>query len=129
MEYPHYKQDRDIQKQLSKHSTGAYIDLYNGVGQHFEAVLTEGAVDYRQTRRPITKCTISNVPERSLPIVYTAISNYSYRDIENFQVAAEEWRKLASAESTRRETLEVDLTRSKSENEELLNEIKILYEV
>ncbi|KFZ25081.1 hypothetical protein V502_00437 [Pseudogymnoascus sp. VKM F-4520 (FW-2644)] len=33
-------------KQLSKHSTGAYIDLCNEVGVHFKAVLGKGAADY-----------------------------------------------------------------------------------
>ncbi|KFZ25503.1 hypothetical protein V502_00018 [Pseudogymnoascus sp. VKM F-4520 (FW-2644)] len=38
-------------KQLSKHSTGAYIDLCNGAGVHFKAVLAEGAADYEQEKR------------------------------------------------------------------------------
>ncbi|KFZ19087.1 hypothetical protein V501_00849 [Pseudogymnoascus sp. VKM F-4519 (FW-2642)] len=38
-------------KQLSKHSTGAYIDLCNGVGVHFMAKLGKGAADYEQEKR------------------------------------------------------------------------------
>jgi hypothetical protein len=38
-------------KQLSKHSTGTYIDLCNGVGQRFKAVLGKGAADYGQETR------------------------------------------------------------------------------
>ncbi|KFZ01592.1 hypothetical protein V500_00688 [Pseudogymnoascus sp. VKM F-4518 (FW-2643)] len=34
-----------FKKQPSKHATGAYIDLCSGVGEHFEAVLAEGAVN------------------------------------------------------------------------------------
>jgi hypothetical protein len=113
-----------FKKQLSKHSTGSYIDLCNGVGQHFEAVLAEGAMNYEQTRRPIrrpiTTSAISNAPQRS--------PNYSRKDIENLQLAAEEWHERADAEMTRREALEVELTRAKSENAKLLNEIKALRE-
>ena len=90
------------------------------MGQHFEAVLAEGAVNYEQTRRPITTSAISNAPQRS--------PNYSRKDIENLQLAAEEWHERADAEMTRREALEVELTRAKSENAKLLNEIKALRE-
>lgn len=41
-------------KQLSKHSTGAYIDLCNGVGVHFKAVPGKGAADYEPGTQDIT---------------------------------------------------------------------------
>lgn len=104
------------------------MDLCNGVGQHFEAVLAEGAVNYEQTRRPTTTCVIPSAPERSLPIVHRAIPNYSHKYIESLQVAAEEWRERADLELTRREALGVQLTRVKSENAELSSEIKTLRE-
>lgn len=59
----------------------------------------------------------------------TTISNCTHRDIEILQVAAEEWRGRADAELTRREALEEELTRAKSENAELSNQIKTLCEV
>ncbi|RDL31538.1 Uncharacterized protein BP5553_09747 [Venustampulla echinocandica] len=107
-------------KQLSKHSTGAYIDLCNGVGVHFEAVLSEGAANHEQTGRPIITGAIPNGKGNS---------NHLSRDIDKVHVAAEEWRERYKAELARRESLEVELAAVKSENTELLNEIKALREV
>ena len=98
-----------FKKQLSKHATGAYIDLCSGVGEHFEAVLAEGAVNYEQTRLPITIC--AKEPKRS---------------IESF--LAGEWRERAEMESTKREALEVELMKAKAEITELLHDIKALRE-
>jgi hypothetical protein len=98
-----------FKKQLSKHATRAYIDLCSGVGEHFEAVLAEGAVNYEQTRLPITIC--AKEPKRS---------------IESF--LAGEWRERAEMESTKREALEVELAKAKAENTELLHDIKALRE-
>ena len=52
-------------KQLSKHSTGAYIDLCNGVGVHFKAVLGKSAADYEQETRLVTISTAFDAPENS----------------------------------------------------------------
>ncbi|KFY57155.1 hypothetical protein V496_06545 [Pseudogymnoascus sp. VKM F-4515 (FW-2607)] len=98
-----------FKKQLSKHATGAYIELCSGVGKHFEAVLAEGAVNYEQTRLPITIC--AKEPKRS---------------IESFR--AGEWRERAEMECTKREALEVELKKAKAENIELLQDIKALRE-
>ncbi|KFZ02190.1 hypothetical protein V500_00387 [Pseudogymnoascus sp. VKM F-4518 (FW-2643)] len=89
-------------KQLSKHSTGAYIDLCNGVGVHFVAVLAEGAANYEQETRFTTTST--------------------------FQLSAKEWRERSNAELARREALEIELMRIKTENAELLTEMKALRE-
>lgn len=98
-----------FKKQLSKHATGAYIDLCSGVGEHFEAVLAEGAVNYEQTRLPITIC--AKEPKRSF---------VSFR--------AGEWRERAELESTKREALEVELKKARAENIELLQDIQALRE-
>jgi predicted nuclease with TOPRIM domain len=60
--------------------------------------------------------------------VHRAIQNYSHKDTESLQVAAEECRERADVELTRREALEGQLTRAKSENAELSSEIKTLRE-
>ncbi|KFY00801.1 hypothetical protein O988_03098 [Pseudogymnoascus sp. VKM F-3808] len=52
-------------KQLSKHSTRADIDLCNGLGVHFKAVLGKGAADYGQETRLVTTSTAFNAPEKS----------------------------------------------------------------
>ncbi|KFY67993.1 hypothetical protein V497_00095, partial [Pseudogymnoascus sp. VKM F-4516 (FW-969)] len=52
-------------KQLSKHSTGAYIDLCNGVGVHFKAVLGKGAADYDPEMRLVTSIAAFDAPEKS----------------------------------------------------------------
>ncbi|KFZ00161.1 hypothetical protein V500_01162, partial [Pseudogymnoascus sp. VKM F-4518 (FW-2643)] len=52
-------------KRLSKHSTGAYIDLCNGVGVHFVAVLGEGAADYEQETRLVTTSAALDAPRKS----------------------------------------------------------------
>jgi hypothetical protein len=52
-------------KQLSKHSTEAYIDLCNGVGVHFTAVLAEGAADYGQQTRLVTTSIAFDALEKS----------------------------------------------------------------
>ena len=98
-----------FKKQLSKHATGAYVDLCRGIGEHFEAVLAEGAVNYEQTRLPLTIC--AKEPKRS---------------IESFR--ASEWRERAKTESTKREALEVELMKAKAENTTLLHDIKALRE-
>ncbi|KFZ19606.1 hypothetical protein V502_03529 [Pseudogymnoascus sp. VKM F-4520 (FW-2644)] len=103
-------------RQLSKHSTGAYIDLCNGVGIHFEAVLAEGAADYEQETRLITTSAALDAPEKS--------RDYSSRDIRTFQLSAKEWRERSNAELARREALEIELMRIKAENAELLTEMK-----
>ncbi|KFY98953.1 hypothetical protein V500_01501 [Pseudogymnoascus sp. VKM F-4518 (FW-2643)] len=98
-----------FKKQLSKHATGAYIDLCSGVGEHFEAVLAEGAVNYKQTRLPITIC--AKEPKRSIEIF-----------------RAGEWRERAEMESTKREALEVELEKAKAEITGLLHDNKALRE-
>ncbi|KFZ21434.1 hypothetical protein V502_02932 [Pseudogymnoascus sp. VKM F-4520 (FW-2644)] len=52
-------------KQLSKHSTGAYIDLCSGVGVHFKAVLAEGAANYEQEMPLVTKSTAFDALDKS----------------------------------------------------------------
>ncbi|KFZ17323.1 hypothetical protein V501_01791 [Pseudogymnoascus sp. VKM F-4519 (FW-2642)] len=71
-------------KQLSKHSTGAYIDLCNGVGVHFKAVLAEGAADYRQETRLVTTSTVFDEPEKN--------RQQSSSDTITLQLSAKEWR-------------------------------------
>ncbi|KFZ19724.1 hypothetical protein V502_03492, partial [Pseudogymnoascus sp. VKM F-4520 (FW-2644)] len=88
-------------KQLSKHSTGAYIDLCNGVGVHFKAVLGEGTADYEQEMRLIT----------------TSIA---------FDALEKKWRERFNAELAIREALEIEMMGIKGENAELLTEIKAL---
>ncbi|KFZ02549.1 hypothetical protein V500_00122, partial [Pseudogymnoascus sp. VKM F-4518 (FW-2643)] len=52
-------------KQLSNHSTGAYIDLCNGIGVHFKAMLAEGAANYEQETRLTTISAALNAPCKS----------------------------------------------------------------
>jgi hypothetical protein len=52
-------------KQLSKHSTGAYIDLCSGVGDHFKAVLGKGAAGYDPKMRLVTTIAAFNAPGKS----------------------------------------------------------------
>ena len=107
-------------KQLSKHSTGAYIDLCNGVGVHFKAVQAEGAADYEQEMRLVTTSTAFDALEKS--------REHPSRDITTFQLSAKEWRERFNAELARREALEIEMMRIKGENAELLTDIKVLRE-
>ncbi|KFZ19191.1 hypothetical protein V501_00779 [Pseudogymnoascus sp. VKM F-4519 (FW-2642)] len=92
-----------LNKQLSKHSTGAYIDLCSGVGVHFKAVLGEGAADYEQETRLVT----------------TSIA---------FDAVEKKWRERSNAELAIREALEIEMMGIKGENAELLTEMKTLRE-
>ncbi|KFY98207.1 hypothetical protein V500_01766 [Pseudogymnoascus sp. VKM F-4518 (FW-2643)] len=107
-------------KQLSKHSTGAYIDLCSGVGVHFVAVVAEGAANYEQETRLTTTSAAFDALEKS--------RDYPSRDISTFQLSAKEWRERSHAELARREALEIELMRIKTENAELLTEMKALRE-
>ncbi|KFX99807.1 hypothetical protein V490_01645 [Pseudogymnoascus sp. VKM F-3557] len=107
-------------KQLSKHSTGAYIDLCNGVGVHFGAVLGKGAADYEQETRLLTTSTAFDAPEKS--------REHPSKDIITFQLSAKEWRERYNAELARRKALEIEMMGIKGENAELLTEMKALRE-
>ncbi|OBT41545.1 hypothetical protein VE00_08660 [Pseudogymnoascus sp. WSF 3629] len=107
-------------KQLSKHSTRAFIDLCNGVGVHFKAVLAERAANYERETRLITTSTAFDEVEKS--------GEYPSRDIITFQLSAKEWRERCSAELVIREALEIEMMRIKGENSELLTDIKSLRE-
>jgi hypothetical protein len=107
-------------KQLSKHSTRAYIDLCNGVGVHFKAVLGKSAIDHEQETRLATSSTAFDALEKS--------REHPSSDTVTFQLSAKEWRERFNAEVAIREALEVDLMRIKAENTELLTEMKALRE-
>ncbi|KFY98158.1 hypothetical protein V498_01624 [Pseudogymnoascus sp. VKM F-4517 (FW-2822)] len=102
-------------RQLSKHSTGAYIDLCNGVGVHFKAVLGKGAADYEPETRLVTTITAFDAPEKS-------------REHPSSDTIAEEWREKFHAEVAIREALEIEMIEIKGENAELLTEMKALHE-
>ncbi|KFZ24531.1 hypothetical protein V502_00991 [Pseudogymnoascus sp. VKM F-4520 (FW-2644)] len=99
-------------KQLSKHSTGAYIDLCNGAGVHFKAVLAEGAADYEQEMRLVTTSTAFDAPEQSI--------EHPSSDTITFQLGAKEWRERFNAEVAIREALEIEMLGIKGDNAELL---------
>ncbi|KFY96796.1 hypothetical protein V500_02305 [Pseudogymnoascus sp. VKM F-4518 (FW-2643)] len=108
-------------KQLSKHSTGAYIDLCNGAGVHFKAVLAEGAVEYEQEKQLVATSIAFDALEKS--------REHPSRDIITFQLSAKEWRERYNAELARREALEIEMMGIKGENAELLTEMKALREI
>jgi hypothetical protein len=103
-------------KQLSKHSTGAYIDLCNGVGVHFKAVLGKGAADYDPEMRLVTTIAAFDAPE------------HPSSDTITVQLSAKEWREKFNAEVAKREALEIEMTGIKVKNSELLTDIKALRE-
>ena len=107
-------------KQLSKHSTGAYIDLCSGVGVHFKAVLGKGAADYDPEMRLVTTIAAFDAPEKS--------GEHPSSNTITFQLSAEEWRERFNVEVARREALEIEMMGIKGENAELLTEIKALRE-
>ena len=107
-------------KQLSKHSTGAYIDLCNGVGVHFKAVLGKGAADYDPEMRLVTTIAAFDAPEKS--------REHPSSDEITFQLSAKEWREKFNAEVAIREALEIEMMGIKVENTELLTDIKALRE-
>jgi hypothetical protein len=78
---------------------------------HFVAVLAEGAANYEQETRLTTTSAAFDAP-----------------DISTFQLSAKEWRERSNAELARREALEIELMRIKTENAELLIEMKALRE-
>ncbi|KFZ24935.1 hypothetical protein V502_00586 [Pseudogymnoascus sp. VKM F-4520 (FW-2644)] len=91
-------------KQLSNHSTGAYIDLSNGVGVHFKAVLAEGAANYEQETRLTTTGAALDAPpgaanyEQEKQLVTTSIAfdaveksrEYPSSDTITFQLSAKD---------------------------------------
>ncbi|KFY99711.1 hypothetical protein V500_01300, partial [Pseudogymnoascus sp. VKM F-4518 (FW-2643)] len=105
-------------KQLSKHSTGAYIDLCNGVGVHFKAVLGKGAADHEQETRLVITSTAFDALEKS--------RERPSSDTITFQLSAKEWRERFNAEVAIREALEVEMMGIKGENAELLTDVKAL---
>ncbi|KFZ24577.1 hypothetical protein V502_00944, partial [Pseudogymnoascus sp. VKM F-4520 (FW-2644)] len=107
-------------KQLSKHSTGAYIDLCNGVGVHFKAVLAEGAADYEQETRLVTTSTAFEALEKN--------REHPSSDAITFQLSAKEWRGRFNAELAIREALEIEMMGIKEEHAELLTDVKALRE-
>ena len=107
-------------KQLSKHSTGAYIDLCNGVGVHFKAVFGKGAADYEPEMRLVTTITAFDALEKS--------REHPSSDAITFQLSAKEWREKFNAEVAIREALEIEMMGIKGENMELLTDIKSLRE-
>ncbi|KFY02394.1 hypothetical protein V490_00514, partial [Pseudogymnoascus sp. VKM F-3557] len=102
-------------KQLSKHSTGAYIYLCNGVGVHFKAVLGKGAADYDPEMRLVTSIAAFDAPEKSI-------------EHPSSDTIAEEWREKFNAEVATREALEIEMIEIKGENAELLTEMEALHE-
>ncbi|KFZ02664.1 hypothetical protein V500_00034 [Pseudogymnoascus sp. VKM F-4518 (FW-2643)] len=106
-------------KQLSKHSTGAYINLCSGVGVH-QAVLGKGAADYEQETRLVTTSTAFDTLEKS--------RDHPSSDTITFQLSAKEWRERFNAEVAIREALEIEMIGIKGENAELLTEMKALRE-
>jgi hypothetical protein len=107
-------------KQLSKHSTRAYIDLCNGVGVHFKAVLRKGASEYEPEMRLVTTITAFDALEKS--------REHPSRDIITFQLSAKEWRERCNTELAIREALEIEMIGIKGENAELLTKMKALRE-
>ena len=107
-------------EQLSKHSTGFCIDLCNGVGVHFKAVLGKGAADYEPEMRPVTTITVFDAPEKS--------KEHPPSDAITFQLSAKEWRQKFNAEVAIREALEIEMMGIKGENAKLLTEMKALRE-
>ena len=105
-------------KQLSKHSTGAYIDLCNRVGVHFKAVLAEGAANYKQEKQLVTTSMAFNALDKS--------REHPSGDIITFQLSAKEWRERYNAELAIREALEIEMMGMKGENAELLTEMQAL---
>ena len=107
-------------KQLSKHSTGAYIDLCNGAGVHFKAVLGKGAGEYGQETRLVTTSTAFDEPEKN--------RQQPSSDTITFQLSAKEWRERFNAEVPIREALEIEKMGIKGEYAELLTDVKALRE-
>ncbi|KFY30501.1 hypothetical protein V493_01864, partial [Pseudogymnoascus sp. VKM F-4281 (FW-2241)] len=107
-------------RQLSKHSTGAYIELCNGVGVHFKAVLGKGAADYEPETRLVTTITAFDALEKS--------REHPSSDGITFQASAKEWRERFNSEVAIREALEIEMMGVKGENADLLTEMKALRE-
>ncbi|KFY29106.1 hypothetical protein V491_00183 [Pseudogymnoascus sp. VKM F-3775] len=107
-------------KQLSKHSTGAYIDLCNGVGVHFKAVLGKGAADYEPETRLITTIRDFDAAEKG--------REHPSSDATTFQLNAKEWCEKFNAEVAIREALEIEMIGIKGENADLVTEMQALRE-
>ncbi|KFY16750.1 hypothetical protein V491_05238 [Pseudogymnoascus sp. VKM F-3775] len=105
-------------KQLSKHSTGAYIDLCNGVGVHFKAVPGKGAADYEPEARHITTIRAFDAPEKG--------REHPFSDAITFQLSAKEWCEKFNAEVAIREALEIEMMGIKGENADLVTEMQVL---
>ncbi|KFY65910.1 hypothetical protein V497_01229 [Pseudogymnoascus sp. VKM F-4516 (FW-969)] len=105
-------------KQLSKYLTGAYIDLCNGVGVHFKAVLRKGAADYDPEMQPIATFEAIDAPEKS--------GEYLFSNTITFQLSTKEWRERFNVEVAKREALEIEMIGIKGENVDLLTEMQAL---
>lgn len=121
-----------FQKQLSKHSTGAYIELCDGIGRHFKAVPADSVADYEIMDNEPKKSTIDNA---GIPITQCDVIRHPTRHIEalgdskTLRAAAEEWHKRADAELARRKIIEGKLSRAQSEIAGLSEEINSLRQV
>lgn len=107
-----------VNKQLSKHSIGAYIDLCNGVGVHFKAVLRKGTADYDPEMRLVATFEAFDALEKS--------REHPSSDAITFQLSAKEWREKFNAEVAIRKALEIEMMGLKVENTKLLTDIKAL---
>ncbi|KFY02999.1 hypothetical protein V490_00341 [Pseudogymnoascus sp. VKM F-3557] len=108
-------------KLITKPEDVAYIDLCNGVGVHFKAVLGKGAADYEQETQPVTTITAFDALEKS--------REHPSSDAISFQLSAKEWREKFNAEVAIREALEIEMMGIKGENAEMLTEMEALREV
>ncbi|KFZ20244.1 hypothetical protein V501_00256 [Pseudogymnoascus sp. VKM F-4519 (FW-2642)] len=69
---------------------GLYIDLRNGAGVHFKAVLAEGPADYEQETRLVTTSIALDALEKS--------REHPAGDTITLQLSAKEWRERFNAE-------------------------------
>ena len=107
-------------KELSKHSTGAYIDLCNGVRVYFKAVFGKGALDYEPETQLVTTIAALDALEKS--------REHPSSDAITHQFSAKEWREKFDAEVAIREALEIEMMGIKEENADLLTEMQALRE-
>jgi hypothetical protein len=107
-------------KQLSKYSTGAYIDLCNGVGVHFKAMLRKGSTDYDPEMQLVKTIAAFDAPEKR--------REHPSTNTITVQLSAKEWRERFNAEVAKREALEIEMIGIKVENLEMLTDIKALRE-
>jgi hypothetical protein len=106
-----------FEKHMSKHSIGAYMELWRGVGVSFEAVLAAASTEFPQKH-----------PQESADARPSFTARIEDLQIENAKLSDQlnQWRDQVVKESESKRLAEEHASRLKADNQELQQEVQKL---